>query len=105
MGRGEGWGVQLRHRAEALGTAAQNVRAALPWLQSTPHGTEPPPGLPFHPSRYDDGLCHAVGVGHSGAVTGLQVSPDGSRVVSVGAEGGIFVWNYRRPPLLPEAGA
>jgi WD40 repeat protein len=46
-----------------------------------------------------------VGVGHSGAVTGLQVSPDGSRVVSVGAEGGIFVWNYRRPPLLPEAGA
>lgn len=49
--------------------------------------------------RYDDGLCHSIGAAHSGAITSLQVSPDKSRIVSVGSEGGIFVWAYaQRPP-------
>ncbi|KIY94197.1 WD repeat-containing protein 16 [Monoraphidium neglectum] len=55
---------------------------------------------------YDDGLCHSVGVAHSGAVTALQVSPDKTRIVSVGAEGGIFVWAYAAPlPLADPQGA
>lgn len=37
---------------------------------------------------------HYVGVGHSGEVTGLAVAPDTSAVVSVGSEGGIFIWEY-----------
>jgi hypothetical protein len=65
------------------------------------------PRNPAAPARsYDDGLCHSVGVAHSGAVTALQVSPDKTRIVSVGAEGGIFVWAYAAPlPLADPQGA
>jgi WD40 repeat protein len=49
--------------------------------------------------RYDEGRCWYVGVGHSGEVTALAVAPDKSAVVSVGAEGGIFIWDYMRPPM------
>jgi WD40 repeat protein len=49
--------------------------------------------------RYDEGRCWYVGVGHSGEVTALAAAPDKSAVVSVGAEGGIFIWDYMRPPM------
>jgi WD40 repeat protein len=48
---------------------------------------------------YDEGRCWYAGVGHSGEVTALAVAPDKSAVVSVGAEGGIFIWDYIRPPM------
>jgi cilia- and flagella-associated protein 52 len=41
---------------------------------------------------YDEGECVAVGFGHSGAVTKVRISPDRQTIVSVGTEGGIFVW-------------
>lgn len=52
---------------------------------------------------YDEGQCHCVGVGHSGEVTALAVAPDRSVVVSVGGEGGIFIWEYG-PPASVAAG-
>jgi hypothetical protein len=36
-------------------------------------------------------------VAHSGAVTAVAVSPDKQRIVSVGTEGGIFIWDYAAP--------
>lgn len=51
---------------------------------------------------YDGGVVHAVGAAHSGAVTHVAVSPDGSRIVSVGAEGGVFVWQSMGPPAAAE---
>lgn len=41
---------------------------------------------------YDKGTLIAVGHGHSANVTKCRVSPDGKFIVSVGREGGIFVW-------------
>ena len=41
---------------------------------------------------YDEGTCLATGAGHSGAISRVRISPDRRLVVSVGAEGGIFIW-------------
>lgn len=46
---------------------------------------------------YDEGHCFYTGVGHSGTVNRVRVSPDRTHVVSVGSEGGIFVWKYKSP--------
>jgi len=35
----------------------------------------------------------AVGEGHSGLITDLKFSPDDRQVVSVGEDGGVFIWN------------
>ena len=43
--------------------------------------------------HYDEGQCQAVGIGHSGTVTKVVVSPDQRNVVSVGDEGAILIWN------------
>lgn len=42
---------------------------------------------------YDFGACVAVGMGHSGSVQGAMVTPDKSKIVSVGAEGAIMIWD------------
>ena len=42
---------------------------------------------------YDEGLCYYKGVGHSGDITKIQVSPDQKTMVSVGTEGAIFMWH------------
>ncbi len=42
---------------------------------------------------YDEGICYFEGVGHSGGVTRVAISPDQSFIVSVGSEGAIFMWN------------
>jgi WD40 repeat protein len=42
---------------------------------------------------YDDGRLMSIGRGHSGQISRLKISPDGSKCVSVGREGGIFIWN------------
>lgn len=51
---------------------------------------------------YDEGHCYYIGVAHSGAVTQVAVTPDKSKVVSVGAEGGIFIWDFARPSTLAD---
>ena len=42
---------------------------------------------------YDSGTKLVVGKGHSGAVTKVKFTPDGEKIVSVGAEGAIFIWS------------
>ncbi|GMH45198.1 hypothetical protein BSKO_13155 [Bryopsis sp. KO-2023] len=49
---------------------------------------------------YDEGHCYYVGVAHSGSITKVQIAPDKSRIVSVGSEGGLFVWEYCKPETL-----
>ena len=46
---------------------------------------------------YDEGIPCAEGIGHSGRVQRLKISPDQSRIVSVGSEGGIFIWTMPAP--------
>lgn len=42
---------------------------------------------------YDEGFVDMEGHGHSGSITRAVYTPDQRNVVSVGAEGGIFIWN------------
>jgi len=51
---------------------------------------------------YDEGHCYFVGVAHSGAVNRVAVTPDKSKIVSVGAEGGIFIWDFAQPKTLAD---
>merc|ERR1719198_984994 len=42
--------------------------------------------------NYDEGSRYYVGEGHSGSVCKVRISPDEKRIISVGTEGGIFLW-------------
>jgi WD40 repeat protein len=42
--------------------------------------------------NYDEGSLVAVGYGHSANITKSKVAPNGKFIVSVGREGGIFIW-------------
>ena len=42
--------------------------------------------------HYDEGSQYFEGSGHSGSIVMAKVSPDEQRVVTVGSEGGIFLW-------------
>ncbi len=55
-----------------------------------------------HGRALAQGHCYFVGVGHSGAVNRVAVTPDKEKIVSVGAEGGIFVWDYCAPKTLAD---
>eukprot|EP01061_Rhynchopus_euleeides_P043252 TRINITY_DN754_c1_g3_i1.p1 TRINITY_DN754_c1_g3~~TRINITY_DN754_c1_g3_i1.p1 ORF type:complete len:679 (+),score=265.34 TRINITY_DN754_c1_g3_i1:107-2038(+) len=48
---------------------------------------------------YDDGEVVQVGLGHSGNIQKAKFSPDGEFVVSVGDEGGVFIWRIDRDNL------
>lgn len=41
---------------------------------------------------YDEGVCKYVGIGHSGAINSVAISPDQSFIVSAGTEGAILIW-------------
>lgn len=41
---------------------------------------------------YDEGISYYQGIGHSGHVTKIAVSPNQKFIVSCGSEGGIFIW-------------
>jgi hypothetical protein len=43
---------------------------------------------------YDEGETVATGTGHAGTITKVRVSPDNRFIISVGAEGAIFIWSY-----------
>ena len=43
--------------------------------------------------NYDEGLCYYSGEGHSGFINKLKISPDQRRIVTVGSEGAIFLWD------------
>ena len=42
---------------------------------------------------YDAGKMLASGQGHSSGITQMKISPDQSKIVSVGSEGAILIWN------------
>ena len=44
---------------------------------------------------YDDGVAVGTGRGHGGSVRAVAVSPDRTKIVSVGDAGGIFVWSLK----------
>ena len=46
--------------------------------------------------HYDNGKLVASGKGHSMTINKVMISPDQNIVVSVGREGGIFVWQLSR---------
>lgn len=46
---------------------------------------------------YDEGHCYGYGAAHSGSITSIQIAPDKSKIVSVGSEGGLFIWEYCKP--------
>ena len=52
---------------------------------------------------YDEGFCYYEGIGHSGAITKLIISPDQKWIVSVGAEGAIFIWSTPQDVLNAKA--
>jgi len=41
---------------------------------------------------YDIGMCSYQGLGHSGSVNSVKIAPNSEFAVSVGSEGGIFIW-------------
>jgi len=49
---------------------------------------------------YDEGICYYNGVGHSGDITKIQISPDQRTLVSVGTEGAIFMWHMPEKVLM-----
>jgi WD40 repeat protein len=44
--------------------------------------------------HYDNGKIEASGKGHSGKINKVVFSPDQKSIVSVGGEGGIFIWKF-----------
>ena len=54
--------------------------------------------------RYDEGEVTHVGVGHSGEVTAVKISPDGKTIVSVSADGAILRWRFPEELLLSDTG-
>ena len=44
--------------------------------------------------NYDEGLIVKIGQGHSGSVNKVVISPNQASIVSVGSEGGIFIWEF-----------
>lgn len=42
--------------------------------------------------NYDEGMSGHVGLGHSGSISRVVIAPDEQHIVSVGTEGGIFIW-------------
>jgi len=52
--------------------------------------------------HYDEGSQYFEGSGHSGSIVMAKVSPDEQRVVTVGSEGGIFLWKV--PEIFANAG-
>lgn len=59
----------------------------------------------FQVWRYDEGDITHIGVGHSGEITGVRISPDGQHIVSVSNDGAIMRWKYpcspQTTPLVP----
>jgi len=51
--------------------------------------------------NYDEGSKYFEGDGHSGSVSKVRIAPDERRIISVGTEGGIFLWKVP-PPFAPK---
>eukprot|EP01065_Artemidia_motanka_P044429 TRINITY_DN6323_c0_g1_i1.p1 TRINITY_DN6323_c0_g1~~TRINITY_DN6323_c0_g1_i1.p1 ORF type:complete len:639 (+),score=216.67 TRINITY_DN6323_c0_g1_i1:117-2033(+) len=50
---------------------------------------------------YDEGAVVQIGLGHSGHIQKVKYSPDGNFIVSVGDEGGIFLWKVDKAHMKP----
>lgn len=44
--------------------------------------------------NYDEGEVTHEGIGHSGAISDVIIAPDRKSIVSVGEEGGVFIWQF-----------
>lgn len=42
---------------------------------------------------YDEGIQYYKGVGHSGAISKIAISPNQNYIVTAGTEGAIFIWH------------
>lgn len=42
---------------------------------------------------YDEGISYFQGIGHSGTVTKIAISPNQKFIVTTGSEGAIFIWH------------
>lgn len=45
--------------------------------------------------KYDEGIATAQGVGHSKRINSVKIAPDQTFAVSVGDEGGIYIWSLK----------
>ena len=52
---------------------------------------------------YDEGIAYYQGIGHSGDITKISVSPDQRTIVSIGTEGAIFMWHMPEKVFLGKA--
>lgn len=49
--------------------------------------------------NYDEGVGHASWRVHSGVINGIAISPDETKLISVGSEGGICIWSIPKYTL------
>ena len=48
--------------------------------------------------NYEEGRAYFYGFGHSGAIKRVAISPDQKSIVTVGAEGSVFIWKMPHVP-------
>ena len=48
--------------------------------------------------HYDEGSKYYCGEGHSGAINKVCISPNEDKIISIGTEGGIYIWSVPDDP-------
>ena len=44
--------------------------------------------------NYEEGDVESVGIGHSGDINKIKISPDGHSIASVSSDGAILLWDF-----------
>jgi len=52
---------------------------------------------------YDEGIQYYKGIGHSGAISKIAISPNQQFIVTAGTEGAIFIWHMPKSVLASKA--
>jgi WD40 repeat protein len=50
--------------------------------------------------NYEEGVVYFLGFGHSGSVNRVAIAPDQKHIISVGAEGSVFIWKMPKVPAM-----
>lgn len=74
------------------------IKVTISLAQLTKHTLHDKDTLNLQVWDYDRGEVTHVGVGHSGEVTKVKVSPDGYHAVSVSVDGAILRWQLSHNP-------